>query len=417
MTLEASVSEGKLSSEESTTEEKPGKGLSFRLGGRFQAPDSGGDLSFFSLNEEDVVDQVAQRFRRGAGFRGPQLRLMASLDESEDASPEVDETYLLDALDVPIISEAASARALPTKDIPMVEVEPLTVQLEADQAVAAAATVVCPTCRAENPAEMNYCVECGGALLKASGASAQKGQYLNVGAEPILEVRREPPPATKASKEKNPWPMQLVSINEDGSDGEALPLQCLETTVGREGDSGFPTDTFLSPRHARFHVEEGSLFVEDLYSVNGTFVKLNDEIRLTPGDTILMGRQVLRFERFEQPITAKTKTADGTRYMGSPAPGGAFKIIQVGIGGIIQNVYCLPETGAVLGREKGDIVFPHDKFMSGRHAQIYANADGHCYLADLNSSNGTWIKLWEKMELKKDDYIFMGQQLFRVHFG
>jgi hypothetical protein len=71
----------------------------------------------------------------------------------------------------------------------------------------------------------------------------------------------------------------------------------------------------------------------------------------------------------------------------------------------------------VLGREKGDIVFPHDKFMSGRHAQIYTGDDGHCYLVDLNSSNGTWIKLWEKTELYGGDYLFLGQQLFRVDYG
>src|SRR5699024_7059459 len=120
-------------------------------------------------------------------------------------------------------------------------------------------------------------------------------------------------------------------------------------------------------------------------------------------------------ERFEQPITPKTKSPDGTRYMGSPVPGGNFKIIQVGIGNITQNVYCLPASGAVLGREKGDIIFPHDKFMSSRHAQLYQDEEGHCYLVDLNSSNGTWIKLLHKTRLRPGDYIFMGQQLFRIY--
>ena len=99
----------------------------------------------------------------------------------------------------------------------------------------------------------------------------------------------------------------------------------------------------------------------------------------------------------------------------SPSPGGQFKILQVGIGGIVQNIYCLPEVGAVLGREKGDIIFPHDKFMSSRHAQIYTGDDGNCYLVDLTSSNGTWIKIWERTQLRHNDYIFMGQQLFRIH--
>src|SRR5690606_39339745 len=136
---------------------------------------------------------------------------------------------------------------------------------------------------------------------------------------------REPPPPSKAARLENPWAIRLISINEDGTDGAAIALEFLETTVGRDGDTRFPTDAFLSPKHARFHIEKGDLFIEDLYSLNGTFLKLRDETRLTAGDTILMGRQVLRFERFEQSITPRTKSSDGTRYMGSPAPGGQFK--------------------------------------------------------------------------------------------
>jgi pSer/pThr/pTyr-binding forkhead associated (FHA) protein len=55
--------------------------------------------------------------------------------------------------------------------------------------------------------------------------------------------------------------------------------------------------------------------------------------------------------------------------------------------------------------------------MSSRHAQLFTGEDGQSYLVDLNSSNGTWIKIWEKTNLEKGDYIFMGQQLFRVHIG
>lgn len=412
------MSEGKLSAKGSETEEKPKEGLSFRLGGRFKAPDSSRDLSVFTPDEEDVVDQVAKRFRSGSGFRSSNMASLDSLDEKEEGSAEVDAGFLLDVLDAPpVFDEQTNALAPVIDELPMVDVEPLTGQISAAQLKSELATVVCPSCHAENPAGMKYCVECGGSLVRAAGPASRKSHDQNFGAEPILEVRRDPPPPTEAAKETNPWPIQLVSINEDGSDGQAVPLKYLETTVGREGDSRFPTDAFLSPRHARFHIEEGRVYIEDLYSLNGTFIKLRDETRLTPGDTILMGRQVLRFERFEQSITPKTKTADGTRYMGSPAPGGSFKILQVGIGGVIQNVYCLPDAGAVLGREKGDIVFPHDKFMSGRHAQIYTNEDGQCYLVDLNSSNGTWVKIWEKTELRNRDYIFMGQQLFRVLYG
>lgn len=254
-------------------------------------------------------------------------------------------------------------------------------------------TVECGQCDAANPAGSKFCSECGHPLQKL--ARAQSADHQRV-------------PAA--------MPVALVSINEDGTDGPRIDLQYAESVLGRAGDIRFPTDAFLSPKHARFSAEGSKLFIEDLYSLNGTYVKLREEIRLTPGDTFLMGRQVLRFEKFEHQIAPKARSSDGTRYMGSPPPGGQFKLLQSGIGGVIQNVFCLHESGAIIGREKGDVIFPRDKFMSGRHAQIFPRDDGHYYLVDLNSSNGTWIKIWERRALSPGDFVFLGQQLFRVEF-
>lgn len=257
--------------------------------------------------------------------------------------------------------------------------------------------VNCPSCAAINPAHNRFCGTCGATLEDVSRQRRRKAQ---------LEQRLD--------RQEIELDIQLVAINEDGSDGIQIPLRYTETIIGRSGDTRFPTDAFLSPKHSRLLVEDGKLFIEDLFSLNGTYVRIRDEVRLNPGDCFLMGRQVLRFERFEQTITPKARSADGTRYMGSPPPGGQYKILQVGIGGVYQNVYCLPESGAVLGREKGDIVFPRDRFMSSRHAQIYPRDDGHYYLVDLNSSNGTWVKIWDRYQLEDGDLIFLGQQLFRV---
>lgn len=254
-------------------------------------------------------------------------------------------------------------------------------------------SVECGSCGAANPSGSKFCSECGHPLQKLP--AAQSADHARVEA---------------------PMPVALVSINEDGSDGPRIDLQYAESVLGRAGDIRFPTDAFLSPKHARFSAEKSRLFIEDLYSLNGTYVKLRDEVRLTPGDTFLMGRQVLRFEKFEHTIAPKARSSDGTRYMGSPPPGGQFKLLQVGIGGVVQNVFCLHESGAIIGREKGDVIFPRDKFMSGRHAQIFPRDDGHYYLVDLNSSNGTWIKIWERRGLNSGDFVFLGQQLFRVEF-
>ncbi len=362
--------------------------------GRFGSPKNAGvDLATAVPDEDAAVEAVANRFRKNKLAEVS----MPTLDEqgAADVDDSLLEGFLLDAL------EEGDTAPDPADAVTNLNLDP---EPQPTAKSPQAAGLICPSCNATNPAGMRFCVQCGGSLA----TTAQSGQ---MGTAP---KPREAPPASDAARKPNPWIVSLISINEDGSDGIEIPLEFLETTMGRDGDTRFPTDAFLSPKHARLHVEGGNLLIEDLYSLNGTFLKLRDDVRLTPGDTFLMGRQVLRFERFEQAITPKTKSSDGTRYMGSPSPGGSYKVLQIGIGGIVQNVYCLPESGAVLGREKGDIIFPHDKFMSSRHAQIYTGDDGNCYLVDLNSSNGTWIKIWEKTRLQDNDFIFMGQQLFRI---
>ncbi len=249
----------------------------------------------------------------------------------------------------------------------------------------------CPSCQTSNPPETRFCVQCG--------------QQLDAHRSSTVSERDE-------GQAVLPNDIELVCIQDDGSDGKSISIHSETTIIGRDGDQRFPTDEFLNPRHARLVIEDGDLHVEDLHSLNGTFIKIRGEVRLKPGDTFLMGRQVLRFEKLEEDFEAEKTSPDGTRYMGSPPPEGEYKVLQLGAGDLVQDIYCLPESGVVLGREKGDIIFPRDKFMSGRHARIVTDDD--CHLVDLNSSNGTWIKLWKKTKLENDDYLFMGQQLFRV---
>ena len=258
--------------------------------------------------------------------------------------------------------------------------------------------IKCLSCSTSNAVSNRFCGYCGVSLSEA------------------IRLQSAPDPEDLEPQHREPVSVdvRLVSINEDGSDGLEIPLRYTETIVGRRGDTRFPTDAFLSPCHSRLIVDGRRLFIEDLESLNGTYVRIRKEVRLSPGDCFLMGRQVLRFERLEQHIAPKARSKDGTRYMGSPPPLSEYKLLQIGVGGSSQNVYCLPEKGSVLGREKGDIVFMPDRFMSGRHAKIFPGDDGHYYLADLNSSNGTWIRIQEGQQLEDGDLIFLGQQLFRV---
>jgi hypothetical protein len=89
---------------------------------------------------------------------------------------------------------------------------------------------------------------------------------------------------------------RLHLIMEGGQPGEIYELKD-ETIVGRvSGDISFPHDGFMSSRHARIVRHGNSFMLRDEGSRNGTFIKIKDEIELQPGDMILIGKQLFRFE-------------------------------------------------------------------------------------------------------------------------
>jgi hypothetical protein len=93
-----------------------------------------------------------------------------------------------------------------------------------------------------------------------------------------------------------------------------------------------------------------------------------------------------------------------------PAPSrGKLHLIMEG--GQTGEVYDLKDE-TVVGRTAGDITFPHDGFMSGRHARIVRRGSSFT-LTDEDSRNGTFIKIKGETELKSGDMILIGRQLFR----
>jgi pSer/pThr/pTyr-binding forkhead associated (FHA) protein len=82
--------------------------------------------------------------------------------------------------------------------------------------------------------------------------------------------------------------------------------------------------------------------------------------------------------------------------------------------GLPRNVFFVGGDETILGREVGDIVFTGDPFMSRRHAALNRNpAKDSFTLTDLGSSNGTFLRVRGKVELKAGDQLRIGQQLFR----
>src|SRR5271169_2773740 len=87
--------------------------------------------------------------------------------------------------------------------------------------------------------------------------------------------------------------MPRLVLKFDSSTLKEVPLGTRPVTIGRAPDNDIPIDNLaVSNYHARVYVEAGSLVVEDLNSLNGSF--LNDirveRAMLKDGDAILIGK-------------------------------------------------------------------------------------------------------------------------------
>jgi pSer/pThr/pTyr-binding forkhead associated (FHA) protein len=207
----------------------------------------------------------------------------------------------------------------------------------------------------------------------------------------------------------------LVLISEMNTEVQRFERKQATTTIGRtEGDIRFPDDQFLSPLHAKLSWEEGQFLVRDLGSRNGTWVFLEEPQRLTDGDLIFIGSQVLRFRRLGYP-GPHSADADATKRMGSMVPSADIaSLTQLRTDGSSRDIIQLsPGRDIHIGRERGDWIFPYDPSMSAQHATVRSE-DADFVLLDDHSRNGVAIAARGAMPLQHGSRIMVGDKLLRV---
>ncbi len=105
--------------------------------------------------------------------------------------------------------------------------------------------------------------------------------------------------ATAPRSRKRPW--RMVVIQPESERGRAFTIDG-ETTIGRGGGCTIPItcDTFVSQVHARLFDRDGTLWIEDTGSTNGTFVngkQIDKAVKLSKGDRVQIGETVFETER------------------------------------------------------------------------------------------------------------------------
>lgn len=289
---------------------------------------------------------------------------------------------------------------------------------------------LCPACGAAVPPGFKFCGACGSPIeggdigfeptMSASGggAAAAAGVDLDMPNDATKPRAKASGGAGGGKKTMFFSTMQaarakLVLIKGDGLDGVSFTLAGEEHLAGRAGAALlFEEDPFLSPTHANFFYRSGGLIVRDEGSINGVYLRIRGSHDVAMGDRFLVGEQLLEVQPPNDDGIDEPE-ADGTYFFASlhrPAP---FRVVQQLRGGDTGLAFRPGADVATLGREGNDINFPDDPFISGHHAQLSA-AGGRLLLTDLNSKNGTFLRIRGEQELRHGDYVFMGQQLLRV---
>ena len=334
---------------------------------------------------------------------------------------------------------------------------------------------LCPRCHGASEGSAQFCRFCGASLAAAQAipmrlaapnpvASAPTGRGADVAAPVDFGAAPLPPSPSAAPSHAaiaSPSRARLVLIARDGGEGPSFPLA--ETTdIGRtEGQVVIAEDRYISPRHARIAQRRGLFYLRDLQSTNGMFVRIpfprerpadrpgggapgiapaaaaggaavagaaggnpdnqaSAEQALADQDLFLVGQQVLRFEVVNNAEEGfGVASENGTLLFGTPAAPRYARLSQRTVEGVGRDVFHVHKSETVIGREQGDIVFNDDPFLSRRHCVLRVNAagaapGGRSYaLADLGSSNGTFLQVREEVRLRHGDHFRIGQQLFR----
>ena len=210
-------------------------------------------------------------------------------------------------------------------------------------------------------------------------------------------------------------PYTFCHIKNDGTEGESFQLLIGENIIGRGSSEALRNDQFVSPKHARLVCSEEKVIIEDFNSLNGVFFRLsNESIILYNGDIFRIGEELLLYAHgnSEQPLLTNPRGENSELIGGEESQGWGY--LRSILGPFSEgNVYRLWQPTVTLGRTRANITVPLDGFVSGTHASLKVQKD-YAILTDLNSSNGTFVRLKDPMEITDTAHILIGNQLIRI---
>ena len=149
----------------------------------------------------------------------------------------------------------------------------------------------CHECGFVNPEGANYCQKCGAYLARAEGGEepatltykiAETGDFQPIDIEEMVAEQGA----------------ALVIRSGGGRAGESFPVDQERMSIGRTPDAPiFLDDVTVSRNHALLVRRRDGLYIDDLGSLNGTYVNRRriESHRLSDGDEIQVGKFKLSY--------------------------------------------------------------------------------------------------------------------------
>jgi hypothetical protein len=166
---------------------------------------------------------------------------------------------------------------------------------------------------------------------------------------------------------------------------------------------GLPGDPRLGHAEAELYVSEGRLYVEPAPKAANVYKRIDREIRLRDGDVVLIGDVAAMFVAAGPPAAVES----GRQVLGGSANAPCGRIVFLRRDGSPGPAHDLPAGKTVLGRTDGHLNFPNDSRLSRRHALFFASDQG-VTLEDMDSRNGTYLRVRERTELRPEDALRIG---------
>jgi pSer/pThr/pTyr-binding forkhead associated (FHA) protein len=151
--------------------------------------------------------------------------------------------------------------------------------------------VHCPECGFVNAEGANYCQKCGAYLSRPEGADEPTTMTYRV--DETGEMR-----PVDIDEVVDQAGAAMVIRSGGGRAGESFPLQEDRLSIGRSPDAGiFLDDVTVSRNHALIVRRRDGRYIDDLGSLNGTYVNRRriESHALADGDEIQVGKYKLSY--------------------------------------------------------------------------------------------------------------------------